>query len=122
MARTITIAIIDDDAAVRETTGSLLRSLGYSTAKYASAEEFLKSGRMTETSCVVSDVRMPGMSGIELQAALKAQGHQVPIIFMTAFPEEAARERALGAGAYGFLTKPFAEKNLVDCIVAALQA
>jgi FixJ family two-component response regulator len=116
-----TIAIIDDDASVRNAAGALLRSLGYVTAKYGSAEEFLDSGRVTDTACILTDVKMPGMGGIELQDHLMAQGRKLPIIFMTAFPEEHARSRALAAGARGFLVKQFAEKSLIDCITSALK-
>jgi FixJ family two-component response regulator len=117
-----TIAIIDDDASVRRATDAMLRSLGYATAAYESAEHFLKSGRMNETSCVVSDVRMPGMGGIELQGHLIKNGHRLPFIFMTAFPEERARISAVEAGAVGFLTKPFSQQSLIDCLNTALQA
>src|ERR1700730_19316327 len=82
------VAIIDDDASVRATTDSLVRSLGYIVFTFASAEEFLRSNRLNELSCVIADVQMPGMSGLELQAHLLAQGHRVPFIFFTAFPDE----------------------------------
>jgi FixJ family two-component response regulator len=117
-----TIAVIDDDAAVRDATSRLVRSLGYVAATYASATDFLNSGRVGEVSCALTDVRMPDVDGIELQRRLIAEGHRCPVIFMTAFPEERVRQRALAAGAFGFLTKPCKTQSLIDCIDAALQA
>src|SRR6202049_2624894 len=93
------VAIIDDDASVRATTDSLVRSLGYNVNTFASAEEFLRSNRLDDLSCVIADVQMPGMSGVELQAHLLAQGSHVPLIFFTAFADERARAQALRAGA-----------------------
>ena len=83
------IAIVDDDEAVCQATGSLLRSLGYRVATFLTAEEFLNSGQLREISCLITDVQMPGMSGIELQARLKAEGHPFPVIVITAFPDDA---------------------------------
>jgi FixJ family two-component response regulator len=114
------ISIIDDDPSVREATKGLMRSLGYATATFASAEEFLQSGRVIDSSCVISDIKMPGMSGIELQSQLTANGHCVPIIFVTAFPEERMRKRAMKAGALCFLSKPFSEETLIECLDRAL--
>lgn len=116
------IAIIDDDASVRNATGRMLRSLGYATVGYESAEDFLACNGVKQASCVISDVRMPGMSGIELQGQLIRQGHRLPFIFMTAFPEEREKSSAMNAGAFGFLTKPFNQQNLTDCLTSALQA
>src|SRR3984893_4396019 len=115
------VAIIDDDASVRATTDSLVRSLGYIVNTYASAEEFLRSGHLNDTSCVIADVQMPAMSGVELQAHLLTQGHRVPFIFITAFPDERVRARALRAGANCYLTKPFDEHSLIRCLDAALE-
>ena len=119
--RTTIIAIVDDDPAVRRGTSGLLKSLGFSAIEFSSAEEFLNSGRAQDISCVITDVRMPGMSGIDLQDRLIAAGHKIPIIFMTAFPEERAKTRAIKAGAFGFLTKPFAQDALLDCVNSALR-
>jgi len=119
--RTTIIAIVDDDPAVRRGTSGLLKSLGFSAIEFSSAEEFLNSGRAQDISCVITDVRMPGMSGIDLQDRLIAVGHKIPIIFMTAFPEERAKTRAIKAGAFGFLTKPFAQNALLDCVHSALR-
>jgi FixJ family two-component response regulator len=116
------ISIVDDDASVREATKELVRSLGYSAAAFASAEDFLQSGQLSETACLISDVQMPGLSGIDLQRRLLDGGHNLPIIFITAFPDERARARALGAGAIGFLTKPYREESLIECLGQALKS
>ena len=99
-----------------------MQSLGYRTATFASAEDFLQSSYSHETTCLISDVQMPGMTGIELQGRLIAQGHHVPIIFVTAFPEVRTRGRALAAGAIGFLDKPFNDHKLIACLQEALSA
>jgi len=111
------IAIVDDESVVRRGIISLLKSLGFAAIDFASAEEFLGSGRTKDISCVITDVRMPGMSGIDL---LIAAGHKVPVIMMTAFPDEGIRSRAIKAGAVGLLTKPFDQETLLDCINSAL--
>jgi FixJ family two-component response regulator len=115
------VAIIDDDASVRATTESLVRSLGYIVCTFASAEEFLRSNHLDDFSCVIADVQMPGMSGVELQAHLLTQGYRVPFIFFTAFPDERIRAQALRAGAICYLTKPFNGDNLVQGLQAALK-
>jgi FixJ family two-component response regulator len=115
------IAVIDDDASVRVGTENLLSSLGYTVHTFASAEEFLRSGLLNGTSCVITDVRMPGMSGLELQTLLLTQGHRLPFIFITAFSEEAVHAQALSAGAICLLTKPFDRVTLVRCLDTALQ-
>ena len=119
--QTTIIAIVDDDPAVRRGTSGLLKSLGYAAIDFSSAEEFLSSGRAKDISCVITDVRMPGMGGIELQDRLIDAGHKIPVIFMTAFPEERTKARAIKAGAFGFLTKPFAQNTLLDCVHSALR-
>jgi FixJ family two-component response regulator len=116
------ISIVDDDTAVREATQDLVRSLGYSAAAFASAEEFLGSEQLSTTDCVIADVQMPGLSGIDLQQRLLADGRNLPIIFITAFPDERTRKRALGAGAVGFLSKPCREELLIGCLKKALQS
>jgi FixJ family two-component response regulator len=110
------ISIVDDDKSVRESANSLIRSLGYATATFASGEEFLESGCLSDTECLVTDVRMPGMSGVDLQSRLIANGNRTPVIFVTANPDERTRARALGAGALGFLTKPFNVESLISCL------
>jgi FixJ family two-component response regulator len=114
------ISIIDDDESVRGATYNLVRSLGYSVHTFASAEEFLQSTELTGTSCVIADVHMPTMSGVELQAHLLAQGYRVPFIFITAFPVESIRARAKKAGAICVLTKPFDGDTLIKCLDDAL--
>ena len=101
------IAIVDDDDSFRRATTSFIRSLGYSALQFASAEAFLKSDHLLETDCLISDVQMPGMNGIELQSKLIFLGYRLPIIFVTAFSEMRARAQAFSAGAIGFLAKPF---------------
>ena len=120
MSKVPVIAIVDDDDSVREATRRLIRSLGYVAVTFASAEEFLQSDRVRDTSCLITDVKMPGMNGVDLQDRLIAEGHRTPIIFMTSFPTETIRARALEDGAVGFLSKPFDEKALIDCLRSAL--
>jgi len=114
------ISIIDDDASVRTATARLLRSTGFCVHAFASAKEFLSSPRLSETSCIIADVQMPGMSGVELQDHLIANGHETPIIFITAFPQERVRQRAMKAGAIDFLSKPFDEPQFLQCVERAL--
>jgi FixJ family two-component response regulator len=116
------IAIVDDDESFRRATTSFVRSLGYGTAAFESAEAFLKSDRVRDADCLITDVQMPGMTGIELQGRLIAQGHHLPIIFITAFPEMKARAQALASGAVGFLAKPFSDQGLIACLNKALVA
>jgi FixJ family two-component response regulator len=114
------ISVIDDDASVRTATNNLLSSHGYLIRTFVSADEFLQSGPLGDSSCVIADVQMPGMSGLDLLSHMRAQGFAVPFIFITAFPDEDVRARALKAGAIGFLAKPFAGPVLIDCIETAL--
>jgi FixJ family two-component response regulator len=115
------VSVIDDDESVRIATASLVRSLRWRVRTFASAEDFLASLQAADTSCIIADVQMPGMSGLELQRLLQAQGHRTPIIFITAFPDERTERRALAAGAAGFLVKPFDGQALVQCLRTALQ-
>ena len=114
------ISIVDDDKSFREAMTRLMRSLGHSVAAFDSAERFLRSDRVNETDCLICDVRMPRMSGVELQKALIAKRHSIPIIFVTAHPTEGAREDALAAGAIGFLNKPCNEDTLIALLDEAL--
>ncbi|WP_428032951.1 response regulator transcription factor [Ancylobacter sp.] len=114
------ITIIDDDESVRVATESLIRSLGFSARTFASAEDFLRSPSLGKTDCVITDVQMPGMSGVELQSALRARGDRTPLIFITAFPEERIRRQVHAAGAIGFLAKPFDGDAMIACIDLAL--
>ena len=114
------IAIVDDDPSVREAMDGLVRSLGYRAATFASAEDYLQSDRMNDTSCIIADVQMPGLSGIQLQSLLIAGGDHTPLIFVTAFPEEQIRKQALEAGAIGFLGKPCEDELLIEHLQTAL--
>lgn len=114
------IAIVDDDESFLQAAISFVRSLGYSAAAFPSADAFLNSNAVENTDCLITDLQMPGMSGIELQNYLLAQGNRVPVIFVTAFPEPEARGDALRAGAVGFLGKPFGDENLISCLNKAL--
>jgi FixJ family two-component response regulator len=114
------ISIIDDECIVREALADLLQSLGYDARIFESAEDFLESGSLAETSCLITDLQMPGLDGLELQNRLIAQGHATPVIFVTASSEERFRKRATDAGALGFLSKPFTEDALVHCMETAL--
>jgi FixJ family two-component response regulator len=116
------ISIVDDDASVREATKALVRSLGHGAATFASAEEFLSSARGHETSCLITDVQMPGMTGIELQGRLNAAGRNCPVIFITASSDANIRAKALAAGALGVLGKPFSAETLIACLDGALAA
>jgi FixJ family two-component response regulator len=114
------ISVIDDDASVRAATNNLLSSHGYLVHTFASAEDFLQSARLDDSLCVVADVQMPAMSGLDLLTHMRMRGNDAPFIFITAFPDESVRARALKAGAIGFLAKPFAGSALIDCIESAL--
>lgn len=120
MAKLSVIAVIDDDASVRAATDNLLSSHGYPVHTYASAVAFLQSDRLDESSCVIADVHMPEMSGLDLLTAMRARDKNAPFIFITAFPNDSLRARALKAGAVGFLVKPFSGSVLIDCIRGAL--
>ena len=117
----MTIAIVDDDVGMRAAICDLLKSFGYAVGSFASAEEFLGHVTLDEIGCVISDMRMPGMDGIEFQEKLLAQGCRVPVIFVTAFSEEKAKARVIRAGACGFLSKPFEARQMLDCLSTALR-
>lgn len=114
------ISVIDDDASVRAATNNLLSSHGYMVRTFASAADFLQSSQPDESACVVADVQMPGMNGLDLLEHVRIQGNEIPFIFITAFPDESVRTRALKIGAICFLAKPFAGPVLIDCIETAL--
>jgi len=116
------IAIIDDDEAILAGLSSLLRSVGYQARLYTSAEGFLAETLKPMPDCVLTDVQMPKMNGLELQAELKRRHPQLPVIFMTAFPEPAIRERAINAGAIEFLHKPFEAEAMLSALSAAIKA
>jgi FixJ family two-component response regulator len=110
------VTIVDDDEAIREALESLLKSVGFRTKVFASAEGFINSGVLGETKCLVVDVRMPWMSGFELQEWLVATNNRIPIIFITAHADETSRARALISGAIAFLPKPFDESALLEAV------
>ena len=116
------IAIVDDDEGVREALGMLLRSLSHKASTFGSAEEFLNSEQVEDTSFLITDLHMPGLSGHDLQDRLIARGHRIPIIFITGFPDDTARARAMKAGALAFLTKPINHHHLIDHLETALKA
>src|SRR6186713_2324561 len=115
------ISIIDDDPSVRDATRRLVKSLGYPARTFASAEDFLQSDGVNGTDCLILDVNMPGLSGIELQSRLVAQGNATPIIFISAASDATVQATALNAGAIGFLSKPFKEERLVEHLDVALK-
>ena len=114
------ISIVDDDRSIRESTKTLLRSVGYEAGIFDSAELFLVSGALTETECLIVDMRMPGMDGLELQRRLNAENSLVPIIFVTAHDDDMRRRQAMEAGAVDFFRKPFEANALVEAVQAAL--
>ena len=122
MSETALISIVDDDESMREAIQSLLRSVGFRAKTFASGEQFLQSEQIEHTACLILDVRMPGMSGLELQRRLMATQCRIPIVFVTAHGDEEARSRALQEGAVDFLLKPFSEEALLNAIQAALHA
>jgi len=115
------IAIVDDDESVRDGTVDLIESMGFIAWAFARAEDFARSDRLHEISCLISDIRMPGMTGLELYNQLVKSGHDIPTILITAFPRERDRTRAQRAGVICYLTKPFNEDELLDCVRAALR-
>jgi FixJ family two-component response regulator len=122
MATTNRISIVDDDQSVREALEDFIRSLGYTAATFASAEEFLMSDLVRRTSCLISDMKMRGMDGADLQDCLVKDRHAIPIVFVTATTDEWIRTRVLKAGAVGFLSKPIDEESLIECLNKALKA
>ena len=117
---TIKVAIVDDDESMRFAIEDLLGSVGINARSFASAEEFLLSGLQNHIGCLISDIRMPGMTGLELQAKLVAEGSRVPIIFITAHGNPRIRTQALNSGAIEFLGKPFENEKLIGSVRAAL--
>ncbi|WP_448043630.1 response regulator transcription factor [Bradyrhizobium liaoningense] len=120
MSAASVISVLDDDPYVRAAINNLLESRGYVVHTFASAEEFLRSSDSNGTSCVIADVQMPLMTGIDLLMQIRAHGSATPFIFITAFPDESVRVRALRAGAICFLGKPFAASDLMQCLDRAL--
>ena len=116
------VAIVDDDDLMRSALQGLLKSVGLPAQTFASSEEFLKSGRQHQTACLIADIRMPGMSGLELQAKLNADRCRIPTIFITAHGDEKMRMQALRAGAVEFMAKPFDDEALLESVRAALKS
>ncbi len=116
----LTVAVVDDDEAVRDALSNLLASLDLGVATFASAEEFLASPACREAACLITDVQMPGMSGLDLQRHLTSNGSRIPVILITAFPRDQLRQQAEADGAFGFLAKPFEGRVMIDCIERAL--
>ena len=114
------ISVVDDDASVLSATVDLLDAVGLPCEAFPSAEAYLASDRVRSTSCLILDVSMPGLNGVELQRRLLHAGHFIPTIFITAFPEERIQQRLLAAGAAGFLIKPFDGQTMIECLNAAL--
>ena len=114
------IAVVDDDESIRVALTTLIETFGFAASGFASAQEFLDSPALDETACLISDVQMPGISGLELQSRLASQNRRTPIIFLTAFPDARIQQRALAGGAVCFLTKPFDLDDLMRCVDRAL--
>ena len=114
------ISVVDDDESIRRTTTFLIESFGFRAAAFESAEDFLKSDQLHDTSCLIVDVQMPGMNGLQLQSELAAAGRGIPIIFITAYDSKDSRQQAMQAGAVGFLGKPFNDEQLLQSVRSAL--
>jgi FixJ family two-component response regulator len=115
------ISIVDDDESVRDATASLVRAAGYAPRSFPCARDFLASEALPSTDFLIADVQMPGMTGLDLYAALVDAGKRIPTVLITAYPDEKSRTRALRAGVMRYLTKPFNEAELLDCIQSALE-
>jgi len=122
MSKAPLISIVDDDALARDGIRELVESLGYKIATFESAEDFLKSSMAAKTTCLITDVQMPGLSGLELNEALKSQGYEMPVILITAYPNEKHQTRARDNGAVGYLSKPFHDESLIECLNAAIKS
>jgi FixJ family two-component response regulator len=116
------IVIVDDDESARCAIHGVLKSVGLTARSFASAEEFLASGQQSETKCLISDIRMPGMNGLELQARLAEQDFRIPIIFITSYGDTTTRTQAMRGGAVGFLGKPFDDEILIESVRSALES
>jgi len=122
VGQTKLVAIVDDDDSLRTAVQDLLEAVGLTAQGFASAEEFLSSGKQRGTACLITDIRMPGMSGLDLQAQLNAERCRIPIIFITAHGDEKMRLQARREGAVEFLSKPFDNEVLLDSVRAALES
>ena len=115
------ISVVDDDESIRRTTTLLIESFGFQALAFESAEAFLRSRHLHDTSCLIVDVQMPGMDGLQLQSQLAASGYGFPIIFITAYESQDSRQRAMQAGAAAFLGKPFGDEQLLQIIRSTLR-
>jgi FixJ family two-component response regulator len=122
MSKTSLVSVVEDDRYFRESMGRLMRSLGYSVEAFQLAADFLASPRLAETACLVTDVHMPGMTGIELYRHLINAGHAIPTILVTGYPDDTDRARALNDGVICYLPKPLDESRFIGCLQAALQS
>src|SRR5580693_6862700 len=122
MTKKLLVSVVEDDQFFRESMRRLMRSLGYSVEAFASAADFLASPRLVETACLIADVHMPGMTGLDLYKRLVDAGHGIPTILVTAYPDDDARARALNDGVVCYLRKPIDEKDLLRCLRAALHS
>ena len=114
------ISVVDDDESVRRATKLLIESFGYRARVFESAETLLKPGQLNETSCLVVDIQMPGMNGLQLQSHLAVEGWSIPVIFITAYGNKQVRRKAMQAGAVAFLEKPFGDEQLLETIRSTL--
>jgi FixJ family two-component response regulator len=118
----VLVSVIDDDESVREGIAGLMTWLGHRVESFSTAVEFLASPELLESSCIIADVQMPQMTGIELHDRLRALGHNVPTILITAYPDDEAKARVLADGVFCYLKKPFDKDELIDCVRSALQS
>ena len=120
LGRVLVISIVDDDVWARSGLADLIVSLGYEVRAFESAEQFIESDSIKDTRCLITDLHMPGISGLDLQSFLRRKGHSTPIIIVTAYPSDKHRQQALAEGAVGFLTKPYDERSLLACLTRAI--
>ncbi len=120
MSKTLLVSVVEDDRFFRESMGRLMRSLGYTAEAFPSAADFLASPRLSETACLIADVNMPAMTGVELHKHLVDAGHAIPTILVTAYPNDVDRVRAMNDGVVCYLRKPIDEQHLIRCLRAAL--
>ena len=120
MSKVPLISIVDDDALARDGIRELVESFGYEAISFPSAQHFLQSDAITETTCLITDMQMPGLNGLELQESLQSLGNQTPVIVITGYPNEKHRTLALENGAVGYLSKPFDEHTLIECLTTAI--
>jgi FixJ family two-component response regulator len=122
MVKSLLVSVVDDDRFFRESMQRLVRSLGYTVEAFNSAADFLASDRLAETACLIADIQMPGMTGIELYTHLIDTGRPIPTILVTAYPDDADRSRMISGGVVGYLRKPVDETSLLQCLRAALRS